>query len=40
MNLHGAMNNRVWRVGVHHVDDRMNYLIALDPKERRAKLYS
>src|SRR6266581_7720993 len=37
MNVHGALNHRVWRVGVHHVEDRMNYLIALDPQERRSK---
>jgi hypothetical protein len=30
MNVHGALNHRVWRVGVHHVEDRMNYLIALE----------
>jgi hypothetical protein len=32
-----ALNHRVWRVGVHHVEDRMNYLIALDSQERRSK---
>src|SRR5882724_4714933 len=37
MNVHGALNHRVWRVGVHHIEDRMNYLIALDPQERRSK---
>ena len=37
MNVHGALNHRVWRVGVHHVEDRMNYLIALDPQKRRSK---
>jgi hypothetical protein len=37
MNVHGALNHRVWRVGVHYVEDRMNYLIALDPQERRSK---
>src|SRR5947208_1882255 len=37
MNVHGALNHRVWRVGIHHVEDRMNYLIALDPQERRSK---
>jgi len=37
MNVHGVLNHRVWRVGVHHVEDRMNYFIALDPQERRPK---
>src|SRR5207244_6920348 len=37
MNVHGALNHDVWRVGVHSVEDRMNYLIALDPQERRSK---
>src|SRR5207247_4996229 len=37
MNVHSALNHRIWRVGVHHVEDRMNYLIALDPQKRRAK---
>src|SRR5438552_12993163 len=37
MNVHGALNHRVWRIGVHHVEDGMNYLIALDPEERRSK---
>ena len=37
MNVHGPLNHRVWRVGVHDVEDRMNYLIALDPQERRSK---
>ena len=34
---HGALNHRVWRVGVHDVEDRVNYFIALDPQERRSK---
>jgi hypothetical protein len=33
MNVHGALNQRVRRVGVHDVEDRLNYLIALDPQE-------
>jgi hypothetical protein len=33
MNLHGALNRRVWRVDVHHVEDRVNYLIAPDFQE-------
>jgi hypothetical protein len=37
MNVHGALNHRVWRVGVHDVEERMNYLVGLDPQERRAK---
>ena len=37
MNVHGALNHRVWRVGVHDVEDGMNYLVALDPQERRSK---
>src|SRR2546430_14745397 len=37
MNVHGALNHRVRRVGVYHVEDGMNYLIALDPQERRSK---
>jgi hypothetical protein len=37
MNVHGALNHSVQRVGVHHVEDRMNYLIALDPQKRRSK---
>src|SRR5215468_5685801 len=37
MNVHGALNHRVWRLGVHHVQEGMNYLIALDPQERRSK---
>jgi hypothetical protein len=37
MNVQGALNHRVWGVGVHYIEDRMNYLIALDPKKRRAK---
>ncbi len=32
MNVHGALNHGVWRVGVHQVEDRMNYLIAVDPR--------
>ena len=28
------------RLGVHHVEDRMNYLIALDPQERRSKIFA
>ena len=32
MDVHGALNYRVWRVGVHHVKDRMNFLIALNPQ--------
>ena len=35
MNVHGALNRRVRRVGVHHVEDRLSYLIALDPQQRR-----
>jgi hypothetical protein len=35
MNVHGALNHRVWRVGVHHVEDGMNHFIALDPQESR-----
>jgi hypothetical protein len=34
MNVHGALNHHVRRFGVHHIEDRMNYLIALDPQER------
>src|SRR5262249_39717561 len=37
MNVHGALNHRVWRVGVHHVEERMNDLVALDSQKRRAK---
>ena len=37
MNVHGALNHRVWRVGVHHVEYRMNSLVALDPQERCSK---
>src|SRR5215470_4723784 len=37
MNVHGALNHRVWRLGVHHVQEGVNYLIALDPQERRSK---
>ncbi len=36
MNVHGALNHGVWRVGVHQVEDRMNYLIAVDPRGRRS----
>lgn len=39
MNGHGALNHRVLRIGVHHVADRINYLIALDPQERRSKIF-
>jgi hypothetical protein len=27
--VHGALDYRVWRVGVQNVEDRMNYFIAL-----------
>ena len=38
VNVHGALNQRVWRVGVHLAEDRTNYLIALDPHERLTQL--
>src|SRR5262249_8224721 len=37
MNVHGALNQRVWRVGAYHVEERMNYLVALDSQERCSK---
>jgi hypothetical protein len=30
MNVHGAMNHRVRRIAVHHAEDRLDDLIALD----------
>jgi len=36
MNVHGALNQRVWRLAVRHVEDRVNYFIALDSQERRS----
>src|SRR5262245_47247159 len=35
MNMHGALNHLIWRVGVHDVEDRMNYPVPLDSHERR-----
>ena len=37
MNVHGALDHRIRRLGVHHIEDRMNNLIAFDAQERRAE---
>jgi len=37
MNVHGALNHCVRCCGVHDIEDRMNYLIALDTQKRCAK---
>lgn len=39
MNVHGALNHRVSRVGVHHVKNRMNYLVALDPGSQAPRIF-
>src|SRR5215467_1410876 len=36
MNVHGALNHSVWRLRVHHVENRMNDFIALDSQKRRS----
>src|SRR5687768_10310027 len=37
MNVHGALDDRIGRFGIHHVENRMNHLIAFDAQQRCAE---
>jgi hypothetical protein len=36
MDMDGALNDRVWRVDVHHIEDGLDNLVTSNPKDRCA----
>ena len=37
MNVHRTLDDRVWRLRIHHIQQNVNHLIATNPENRGAQ---